>query len=134
MSVAVAFPCCVELLSFVKILVFALIKVLARFVIFDIFEHLTMACICNQQNLQWPIKFPIKDFFSKCEVIASVISSVTFTEEIYNEKLHFLCSAICYISGSFMTGLITGEIHMSGFVTSKFRTVELNMNFTSYES
>ena len=47
MSVAVAFPCCVELLSFVKILVFALIKVLARFVIFDIFEHLTMACICN---------------------------------------------------------------------------------------
>lgn len=55
MSVAVAFPCCVELLSFVKILVFALIKVLARFVIFDIFEHLTMACICNEFTVAYKV-------------------------------------------------------------------------------
>ena len=46
MSVAVAFPCCVELLSFVKILVFALIKFLARFVVFNVFEHLKMDCVC----------------------------------------------------------------------------------------
>ena len=32
------------------------------------------------------MKFPIKDFFSKCD-------KVTFTEEILNGKLHILCSA-----------------------------------------
>ena len=31
------------------------------------------------------MKFPIKDFFSKCDFL-------TFTEEILNGKLHFLCS------------------------------------------
>ena len=34
------------------------------------------------------MKFFIKDFFSKCDQIRSV----TFTEEIPNGKLHFLCS------------------------------------------
>ena len=48
------------------------------------------------------MKFSIKDFFSKCFSNASVISSVwflqetgnlvTFTEEILNKKLYFLCS------------------------------------------
>ena len=33
------------------------------------------------------MKFSIKDFFSKCD-------QITFTEEIRNGKLHFLCSAI----------------------------------------
>ena len=33
------------------------------------------------------MKFSIKDFFSKCD-------QITFTEEILNGKLHFLCSAI----------------------------------------
>ena len=32
--------------------------------------------------------FSIKDLFSKCDQICSF-----FTEEIINEKLHFLCSA-----------------------------------------
>ena len=31
------------------------------------------------------MKFSIKDFFSKCDL-------VTFTEVILNRKLHFLCS------------------------------------------
>ena len=31
------------------------------------------------------MKFSVKDFFSKCDL-------VTFTEEILNGKLHFLCS------------------------------------------
>ena len=35
------------------------------------------------------MKFSIKDFFSKCADL------VTFTEEILNWKLHFLCSAVC---------------------------------------
>ena len=33
------------------------------------------------------MKFSSKDFFSKCDQIL-----VTFTEEILNGKLHFLCS------------------------------------------
>ena len=36
------------------------------------------------------MKFSIKDFFGKCEETADLF---TFTEEIFNEKLHFLCSA-----------------------------------------
>ena len=34
------------------------------------------------------MKLSINDFFSKCDQIR-----VTFTEEILNGKLHFLCSA-----------------------------------------
>ena len=37
---------------------------------------------CTAQNM----KFSIKDFFRKCDFF-------TFTEEILNGKLHFLCSA-----------------------------------------
>ena len=36
------------------------------------------------------IKFSIKGFFSKCDQIRRKL--VTFTEEIFNGKLHFLCS------------------------------------------
>ena len=36
------------------------------------------------------MKFSIKDFFRKCDQTADL---VTFTEEILNGKLHFLCSA-----------------------------------------
>ena len=38
------------------------------------------------------MKFSITDFFSKCD--QKTADLVTFTEEIRNEKLHFLCSAI----------------------------------------
>ena len=39
------------------------------------------------------MKFSIKDFFSKCvNVTKSAADLVTFTEEILNRKLHFLCS------------------------------------------
>ena len=38
-------------------------------------------------------KFPIKDFFSKCDQIRSfTVDFVSFTEEILNVQLHFLCS------------------------------------------
>ena len=37
------------------------------------------------------MKFSIKDFFRKCEPIADL---VTFTAEILNGKLHFLCSVL----------------------------------------
>ena len=36
------------------------------------------------------MKFSIKDFFSKCGQIPADL--FTFTEEILNQKLHFLCS------------------------------------------
>ena len=35
------------------------------------------------------MKFPIKDFFSKCD---QILDLVTFAEEILNGELHFLCS------------------------------------------
>ena len=39
------------------------------------------------------MKFPIKDFFSKCEQNLQFLANlVAFTEEIPNGKLHFLCS------------------------------------------
>ena len=39
------------------------------------------------------MKFSINDFFSKCDQIRSFLMDlITFTEEILNEKLHFLCS------------------------------------------
>ena len=41
------------------------------------------------------IKFFIKDFFSKCDQIncdQETADLVTYTEEILNGKLHFLCN------------------------------------------
>ena len=39
------------------------------------------------------MKFSIKDFFSKCDQMRKFPADlVTFTEEILNRKLHFLCS------------------------------------------
>ena len=40
------------------------------------------------------MKFSIKDFFSKCDQIRRKLDLVTFTEEIVNGKLHFLCSVL----------------------------------------
>ena len=42
-------------------------------------------------NTAQKMKFPIKDFFSKFDQIRSA-DLVTFTEEIFNGKLHFLCN------------------------------------------
>ena len=39
------------------------------------------------------MKFSIKDFFSKCDQA----DLVTFTEEILDGKLHFLCAAVKYL-------------------------------------
>ena len=38
------------------------------------------------------MKFSVKDFFSKCDQIRIPEDLVTFTEEILNEKFHFLCN------------------------------------------
>ena len=38
------------------------------------------------------LKFPFKDFFSKCDQIRRPADLVTFTEEILKGKLQFLCS------------------------------------------
>ena len=46
------------------------------------------------------MKFYIKDFFIKCDQICSFqqffADLVTFTEEILNGKLHFLCSVTTF--------------------------------------
>ena len=42
------------------------------------------------------IKFSIKTFFPKCDHFPADL--VTFTEEILNEKLHFLGSECCQLS------------------------------------
>ena len=39
------------------------------------------------------MKFSIKDFFSKCEQTADLF---TFTKEILNGKLHFMCRIFCW--------------------------------------
>ena len=45
------------------------------------------------------MKFFINDFFSKCDQINRFfVNMVTFTEEILNGKLHFLCSATKWLS------------------------------------
>ena len=42
------------------------------------------------------MRFSIKDFFSKCDQIRKKTADlVTFTEELHNGKLHFLCSEGC---------------------------------------
>ena len=52
--------------------------------------------VWNDQNWQdqaaQKLKFSMKDFFSKCDKIRNAADLVTFTEEILNGKLHFLCS------------------------------------------
>ena len=51
------------------------------------------------------MKFSIKDFFSKCDPnLRETADLVTFTEEILNGKLHFLCSVILF-------GVIPQEIY-----------------------
>ena len=48
---------------------------------------------CMQALTAQKTKFPIKDFFSKCDQIRSFTADlVSFTEEILNVQLHFLCS------------------------------------------
>ena len=43
------------------------------------------------------MKFSIKDLFSKCDQIRRNLGDlVTFTEEVFNGKLHFLCSVQKY--------------------------------------
>ena len=40
------------------------------------------------------MKFFMEDFFSKYDQIQFPVDLVTFTEEILNEKFHFLCSVV----------------------------------------
>ena len=51
--------------------------------------------LCFFLNTAQKTKLSIKDFFSKCDQIRTTADLVTFTEEILNGKLHFLCSENC---------------------------------------
>ena len=42
------------------------------------------------------MKFSIKNFFSKCDLIDKTADLVTFTEVIFNRENHFLCGETCY--------------------------------------
>ena len=61
------------------------------------------------------MKFSIKDFFSKCDQFSADL--VTFTEEILNGKLHFLCcvtSVWCElkclgVTSNYFTRVTTGK-------------------------
>ena len=60
----------------------------------SIYNNLFVYLDCNNrerltERTAQKMKFSIKDFFSKCDQLHSL---VTFTEEIINRKLHFLCS------------------------------------------
>ena len=47
----------------------------------------------NERYTAPKMKFSIKDFFSKCDQIRkNTTDLITFTEEIVNGELHFLCS------------------------------------------
>ena len=46
-------------------------------------------CSVTPVSTAQKMKFSIKDFFSKCDQIRSFL---TFTEEVFNGKLHFLHS------------------------------------------
>ena len=47
-------------------------------------------CLIEVWTTAKKMKFSINDFFSKCDETADLVK---FTEEIFNGKLHFLCSA-----------------------------------------
>ena len=44
----------------------------------------------QEETTAQKMKFSIKDFFSKCDQFPANL--ITFTEEILNGNLHFLCS------------------------------------------
>ena len=50
---------------------------------------------CLQFHTCHCTKFSIKDFFSKCDQTADLF---TFTEEVLDGKLHFLCSVCMALS------------------------------------
>ena len=54
------------------------------------------------------MRFPIKDFFSKCDQIRSF----KFIEEILNGKLHFLCCVHCAIVSSDCTKFIVSLLNV----------------------
>ena len=58
------------------------------------FEHFPRLCMKGLNRIltitAQNMKFPIKDFFSKCDQICADL--VTFTGKTLNGKLHILCS------------------------------------------
>ena len=62
------------------------------YVLLCTFDYFKLALVNNDYTAQ-KMKFYIKDFFSKSDQIRSSLRIWShFTEEIFNGKLHFLCS------------------------------------------
>ena len=57
-----------------------------------IVENVSITLIRVTGDTAQKMKFSIKDFSNKCDKICRKLDLVTFTGEIFNGKLHFLCS------------------------------------------
>ena len=65
-------------------------------------------------TLHKKMKSSIKDFFSKCDQTRRFPPDlVTFTEEVFNRKLHFLCSDTCPIFQSKVFHFVTAALLFS---------------------
>ena len=61
------------------------------------------------------MKFSIMDFFSKCDKIRRLADLVTFTEDILNGTLHFLCSEsyiywLIWLAGAYLEPYQTSQM------------------------
>ena len=82
-------------------------------------------------------KFSIKDFFSKCYEIRSFRSAdfLTFTEEILNGKLHFLCSVnVGHLGASFKNLSRKENLRVKNFtfVETFFIKVFVQVKFSNF--
>ena len=74
------------------------------------------------------MKFSIKDFFSKCDPSPQFPADlVTFTEDILNGKLHFLCSVWINGNNTFRkihwNSILEGRLKVERFFKKSFKIV-----------
>ena len=73
------------------------------------------------------MKFSIKDFFSKGDQIRSFLA--TFTEEILNGKLNFLCSVLLLLHGRVVKSLIWGHPFMTSAIFERLIYIAMFKQF-----
>ena len=71
------------------------------------------------------MKFSIKDFFSKCYQICKTADLVTFTVEILNEKLYFLCRASALMKQWHMQLFVPVCFLLSNFFLIQYQSLSL---------
>ena len=80
------------------------------------------------------MKFSIKEFFSKCDQKFPAIL-VTFTKEILNGKLHFLCTGFCLFNFDSRANIVIRYKFDQVTLCYIFSIESLNLNidFTSFQ-